>query len=95
MDTRRPAASSSSDSTDGTYEFGSQALATDANGFFTVKPWPPNTAGLNTYNFKVLDPFGHQYIRSFPVFWIPFYVPHSKYHYQPSKPHGYGSGKIG
>ncbi len=84
------------DSKDGTYEFGSQALSTDANGFFTVNAVASgNTAGLSTYNFKVLDPFGHQYIRSFPVYWIPFNVPHSKYHYQPSKPHVYGSGKIG
>jgi hypothetical protein len=84
------------DSKDGTFSFGSQALATDSNGFFTVKAQASgNTAGLTTYNFKILDPFGHQYIRSFPVYWIPFAVPNSKFHYKPSKPHVYGTGRIG
>jgi hypothetical protein len=83
------------DSKDGTFNFGSQALPTDGRGFFTVKASASgNTAGLTTYNFKILDPFGHQYIRSFPVYWIPFAQPGSKYVYKPSKPHVYGTGKI-
>ncbi len=84
------------DNKDGTYAFNSQALATGANGFFTANASASgNTAGLSTYNFKILDPFGHQYIRSFPVFWIPFARPDSKYNYKASKPHVYGTGKIG
>jgi hypothetical protein len=79
------------DSKLGDYTFASQALSTDANGFFTVKA--TNTSGINTFNFKVLDPFGHQYIRSFPVFWIPYAVPNSMYHYKPSKKTS-GLGKI-
>jgi hypothetical protein len=83
------------DSKDGTFKFGSQALPTDERGFFTVNASASgNTAGLTTYNFKILDPFGHQYIRSFPVYWIPFAQPGSKYVYKPSKPHVYGTGKI-
>ncbi len=65
------------DSTLGDYTFESQALATGANGFFSVKA--ENTQGVNTYNFKILDPFGHQYIRSFPVFWTAYAKPDSKY----------------
>jgi hypothetical protein len=80
------------DSRLGDYRFASQALSTDARGFFTVPA--TNTSGINTYNFKILDPFGHQYIRSFPVFWIPYAVPNSKYVYKPSKKTS-GGGKIG
>jgi hypothetical protein len=76
----------------GDYKFASQALATDARGFFTVQAI--NDTGINTYNFKILDPFGHQYIRSFPVYWIPYAVPNSKYHYKPSNKTTVG-GKIG
>jgi hypothetical protein len=84
------------DSKDGTYTFGSQALSTDARGFFTVNAVASgNNAGLSTYNFKIVDPFGNQYIRSFPVLWIPFTMPHSKYNYTPAKPHKYGTGRIG
>jgi hypothetical protein len=71
------------DSNQGDYTFGSQALATDANGFFTVTA--TNTQGVNTYNFKILDPFGHQYIRSFPVFWTAFAAPGSPLTSKPSK----------
>jgi hypothetical protein len=84
------------DSKDGTYTFGSQALPTDARGFFTVNAVASgNNAGLSTYNFKIVDPFGNQYIRSFPVLWIPFAMPGSKFNYKPAKPHRYGTGRIG
>jgi Dockerin type I domain len=84
------------DSKDGTYSFGSQALPTDGRGFFTIDAAASgSSAGVTTYNFKILDPFGHQYIRSFPVYWIPFAQPGSRYVYAPSKPHKYGTGKIG
>lgn len=80
------------DSTLGNYKFGSQALSTNASGFFTVEA--TNTQGVNTYDFKVLDPFGNQHIRSFPVFWTTYAEPDSPYVYKPSKKSP-GGGKIG
>jgi hypothetical protein len=71
------------DSTLGNYKFGSVALPTDANGYFTITP--ENTSGINTYDFKVLDPSGHQYIRSFPVFWEAYAKPDSPYVFKPAK----------
>ncbi len=53
------------------------AIATDARGFFTVKS--TNSQGVNTTNFLILDPYGRELVRSYPVFWIPFAAPHSKY----------------
>ncbi len=79
------------DSTLGNYSFGSEALATNAQGFFTITP--TNTQGINTYDFKVLDPFGHQYIRSFPVFWQAYAKPNSPYGFEPSKK-TLGGGRI-
>ena len=80
------------DSTLGDYRFGSQALSTTAQGFFTVQA--TNTQGINTYDFKVLDPFGHQYIRSFPVYWTIYAEPNSPYHFKPSRKTT-GGGRIG
>jgi hypothetical protein len=54
----------------GDYSFQGVAIATDAQGRFTHQV--RNEAGINTYNFLVIDPFGQQTIRSFPVFWITF-----------------------
>lgn len=83
------------DNKDGTYKFNSQALATTSRGFFTVQASSTgNSAGLTTYNFEILDPFGSQYIRSFPVVWTAFTMPHSKYQYKPAKPHKFGTGKF-
>ena len=78
------------DSTLGNYKFSSQAVSTDAKGFFSVQA--TNTQGDNTYNLEILDPFGHQYIRSFPVFWIPFGAPGSKLKSTSGKS---GGGRIG
>jgi hypothetical protein len=64
------------DSTQANYKFGSAAVSTDANGFFSFPA--ENTQGDNTYNVEILDPFGYQYIRTYPVFWIPFGAPGSK-----------------
>jgi hypothetical protein len=58
------------------YSFGGPAVATDANGFFSIAS--TNSAGINNNDLLILDPFGHQLIRSFPVFWIPFAAPGSK-----------------
>ncbi len=52
------------------YKFTGPAIATDANGFFSVTS--TNTQGLNNNDFLILDPFGQQMIIDFPVFWIPY-----------------------
>jgi hypothetical protein len=52
------------------YKFTGPAVATDANGFFSVSA--TNSAGLNNNDFLILDPFGQQMIIDFPIFWIPF-----------------------
>jgi Dockerin type I domain len=64
------------DNSKGYYKWDGGALATDANGNFSVEE--KNTQGINTYNFLVIDPYGQQLIRSYPVFWIPFAAPGSK-----------------
>lgn len=64
------------DNTSGYYKWDGGAIATDANGNFTVNE--TNTDGVNTYNFLIIDPYGQQMIRSYPVFWIPFAAPGSK-----------------
>jgi hypothetical protein len=52
------------------YKFTGPAHATDAQGFFSIKA--VNTEGLNNNDFLILDPFGRQVIRDFPIYWIPF-----------------------
>jgi hypothetical protein len=64
------------DATTAYYKWDGAAIATDANGNFEVNE--QNTQGVNTYNFLVIDPYGQQLIRSYPVFWIPFAAPGSK-----------------
>src|SRR5579883_111162 len=54
-----------------------KAIATNAKGYFTVAA--TNSQGVNTTNFLIIDPYGRQLVRNFPVFWIPFAAPHSKY----------------
>jgi hypothetical protein len=64
------------DTTKGFYKWSGGALATDAAGNFSVTE--KNTEGVNTYDFLVIDPYGRQLIRSYPVYWIPFAAPRSK-----------------
>ena len=64
------------DDSRGFYKWDGGAVATDANGNFSVQE--TNTDGVNTYNFLVIDPYGQQLVRSYPVFWIPFAAPGSK-----------------
>jgi hypothetical protein len=64
------------DGPQGIYQFNGGAVATDAQGEFSVKE--TLTQGVNTFSFLILDPFGKQVIRSFPVFWLPFAAPGSK-----------------
>ncbi len=54
-----------------------KAIATNARGFFTLST--KNSQGVNTTNFLILDPYGRQLVRAYPIFWIPFAAPHSKY----------------
>jgi hypothetical protein len=52
------------------YKFTGPAHAADAQGFFSIVT--TNSEGLNNNDFLILDPFGHQLIRDFPIFWIPY-----------------------
>jgi hypothetical protein len=64
------------DGKNGYYKWNGGAVATDAQGNFSVTE--QNSTGINTYNFLVIDPYSQQLIRSFPVLWIPFGAPQSK-----------------
>jgi hypothetical protein len=64
------------DSTAQNYRFTGPAVATNADGFFAVAA--KNSEGINNNDFLILDPFGHQLIRDFPIFWIRFAAPGSK-----------------
>jgi hypothetical protein len=63
------------DTSSGYYKWNGGAVATDRDGNFSVKE--TTTQGVNTYNFLIIDPYGRQLIRSYPVFWIPFAAPGS------------------
>ena len=52
------------------YKFTGPAVATNANGFFSVTS--TNSSGMNNNDFLILDPFGQQMIIDFPIFWIPY-----------------------
>jgi hypothetical protein len=52
------------------YKFTGPAHSADAQGFFSIVT--TNEEGLNNNNFLILDPFGQQLIRSFPIYWISF-----------------------
>jgi hypothetical protein len=64
------------DGTKGFYKWVGPAYATDASGEFTAPE--KLTQGINTFDFLIIDPFGRQLIRSFPVFWLPFAASGSK-----------------
>jgi hypothetical protein len=64
------------DNSRGFYKWNGGAVATDSAGNFSVTE--KNSQGLNTYDFLVIDPYGRQLIRSYPVYWIPFAAPGSK-----------------
>jgi hypothetical protein len=54
------------------YKFTGPAHAADAQGFFSIVT--TNEEGLNNNDFLILDPFGHQLIRDFPIYWIAFAI---------------------
>jgi hypothetical protein len=60
------------------YKFTGPAHATDAQGFFSIQA--TNTVGLNNNDFLILDPFGQQLIRDFPIFWIPYATGRGTFH---------------
>jgi hypothetical protein len=64
------------DNSNGFYKWDGGAVATDSHGFFSVNE--TLTQGVNTFNFLVIDPWGRQQIRSYPIFWLPFAAPGSK-----------------
>jgi len=64
------------DNSKGYYKWDGPAVATDADGFFSVNE--KLEQGVNTANFLVIDPWGRQLIRSYPIFWLPFAAPGSK-----------------
>ena len=62
----------------------------------TARPSPPTRAassrsrrrirrGSTPTTSRSSTPFGHQYIRSFPVFWTVYAEPDSPYHFKPSR----------
>ena len=64
------------DGTSGSYKWTGPAYATNAGGYFSA---PEHlTEGINTFNFLIIAPSGHQLIRTFPIFWLPFAAPGSK-----------------
>jgi hypothetical protein len=65
-----PAALVFSDSSKADFTFAGPATVADARGFFSFKV--SNKDGVNNNEFLVIDPFGQQTIRAFPIFWIPF-----------------------
>ena len=64
------------DGTKGYYKWTGPAFATDSSGIFTAPE--KITQGINTFDFLIIDPFGRQLIRSFPIYWLPFAAPGSK-----------------
>lgn len=64
------------DSSGQDFTFTGTAVSTNAKGYFFIKS--KNSAGVNQNDLLILDPFGHQLIRAFPVFWIPYAAPGSK-----------------
>jgi hypothetical protein len=52
------------------FSFVGPALATDAQGNFSIKVH--NTTGLNNFDFLIVDPYGRQLVRAFPIVWLGF-----------------------
>jgi hypothetical protein len=71
-----PGSSVIQDGTEGFYKWTGPAYATDSSGNFKVPE--KLTQGINTFDFLIIDPFGRQLIRSYPIFWLPFAAPGSK-----------------
>jgi hypothetical protein len=64
------------DGTTGMYKWVGPAYATNAEGYFRAPE--KLTEGINTFDFLVIDPFGRQLVRTYPIFWLPFAASGSK-----------------
>jgi hypothetical protein len=58
------------------FTFTGPAVPTDAKGYFFINA--KNSAGVNQNDLLILDPFGNQLTRAYPIFWIPYAAPGSK-----------------
>lgn len=54
----------------GDYTFAGKAIATDAQGFFSVQL--ENKDGINQQQFLIIDPYGQHTIQDFPIYWMNF-----------------------
>jgi hypothetical protein len=59
----------------GDYSFTGGALATNANGDIAQKA--TLTSGINNFEYLIIDPYGQQVIRAYPIFWKTFAAPGS------------------
>ncbi len=64
------------DSSGQDFTFTGAAVPTNAQGYFFIKS--KNSSGVNQNDLLILDPFGKQLIRAYPIFWIPYAAPGSK-----------------
>jgi len=60
----------------GDYSFDGDVIAADDQGNFSVKVI--NQEGLTTVNFLVIDPYGQQLTRAYPILWINYAATGSK-----------------
>jgi hypothetical protein len=58
------------------FTFGGKAVATNAKGYFFINT--KNSAGVNQNDMLILDPFGRQLVRAYPIFWVPIAQPGSR-----------------
>jgi hypothetical protein len=65
-----------SDSADADYTFTGPILPTDARGIFTLNA--TLTSGINNFDFLIVDQFGRQFIKDFPVFWSAYAARNSR-----------------
>jgi hypothetical protein len=65
-----------SDNSSGDYKFQGPATVANAQGNFSFKV--TNTQGINNNDFLIVDAYGQQLIRDYPIFWIPFAARGSK-----------------
>ncbi|SIO61228.1 hypothetical protein SAMN05444166_6687 [Singulisphaera sp. GP187] len=64
------------DSGVGDFSFRGDILTTDAQGNFALKVH--NKEGLTNHNFLVIDPYGQQVTRVYPIYWLDFAAPGSR-----------------
>ncbi len=64
------------DSKTQSFTFTGSAVPTNAKGYFFINT--KNSSGVNENDLLILDPFGHQLTRVYPIFWIPYAAPGSK-----------------